>query len=113
LLVPALPRGPGENCRLTTRRPELAAVFPTFRGILLFAAAVGCHVKRRVPFNSSGEPIRYERLKESAFSETLINMIAASEVADDPEILDSTRVGERVRIFEEYATVVWNTSRAS
>jgi dnd system-associated protein 4 len=79
------------------------AAFPTFRDILLFAVAVGCHVKRRVPFNSSGEPIRYETLKEPLFSETLINMIAASEVADDPEILDSTRAGERVRIFEEYA----------
>jgi dnd system-associated protein 4 len=79
------------------------AAFPTFRDILLFAVAVGCHVKRRVPFSSSGEPIRYETLKEPLFSETLINMIAASEVADDPEILDSTRAGERVRIFEEYA----------
>jgi hypothetical protein len=37
------------------------------------------------------------------FSETLINMIAAREIADDPEIMDSTRAGERVRIFEEYA----------
>jgi dnd system-associated protein 4 len=79
------------------------AAFATFRDILLFAAAVGCQVKRRLPFTSSGEPIRYETLKEPMFSETLINMIAANEVADDPEVLDSTRVGERVRIFEEYA----------
>ena len=79
------------------------AAFATFRDILLFAAAVGAHVKRRVPFTSSGEPIRYETLKEPAFSETLINMIAASEIAGDPEILDSTRASERVRIFEEYA----------
>jgi dnd system-associated protein 4 len=79
------------------------AAFATFRDILLFAAAVGAQVKRRVPFTSSGEPIRYETLKEPAFSETLINMMAASEVTDDPEILDSTRAGDRVRIFEEYA----------
>jgi dnd system-associated protein 4 len=79
------------------------AAFATFRDILLFAAAVGAHVKRRVPFTGSGEPIRYETLKEPAFAETLINMIAASEVGDDPEILDSARAGERVRIFEEYA----------
>src|SRR5215469_2950614 len=79
------------------------AVFATFRDILLFSAAVGAHVKRQVPFTSSGERIRYETLKEPAFSETLINMIAASEVADDPEIMDSTRVAERVGIFEEYA----------
>jgi dnd system-associated protein 4 len=79
------------------------AAFSTFRDILLFAAAVGCQVKRRLPFDSSGEPIRYETLKEPMFSETLINMIAANEVADDPEVLDSTRASERVRIFEEYA----------
>ena len=79
------------------------AAFATFRDILLFAAAVGAHVKRRVPFTASGEPIRYETLKEPMFSETLINMIAANEASDDPEILDSTRAGERVRIFEEYA----------
>jgi dnd system-associated protein 4 len=79
------------------------AAFATFRDILLFAAAVGAHVKRRVGFTSSGEPIRFETLKEPVFSETLINMVAASEIADDPEIMDVTRTGERVRIFEEYA----------
>jgi len=80
------------------------ATFATYRDILLFAAAVGAYAKRRVAFTSSGEPIRYETLKEPMFSETLINMIAANEVPDDPEIMDSTRAGERVRIFEEYAT---------
>jgi dnd system-associated protein 4 len=79
------------------------AAFATFRDILLFAAAIGAQVKRRVEFTSSGEPIRYETLKEPMFSETLINMIAANEVEDDPEIMDSARAGERVRIFEEYA----------
>jgi dnd system-associated protein 4 len=79
------------------------AAFATFRDILLFAAAVGAHFKRRIPFTSSGERIRYETLKEPAFSETLINMIAASEPPNDPEILDSTKAEERVGIFEEYA----------
>jgi dnd system-associated protein 4 len=79
------------------------AGFATFRDILLFTAAVGAYVKRRVPFTGSGEPIRYETLKEPTFSETLINMIAATEVEDDPEIMDSTRASERVLIFEEYA----------
>jgi dnd system-associated protein 4 len=78
------------------------ATFPTFRDILLFAAAIGAHVKRRVPFTSSGEPIRYETLKEPPFSDTLINMIAANEVPDDPEVMDSARTAERIRIFEEY-----------
>jgi dnd system-associated protein 4 len=79
------------------------AAFATIRDVLLLAAAVGAHVDRRVPFTGTGEPIRYETLKEPAFSETLINMIAAKEVEDDPEVMDSSRTAERVRIFEEYA----------
>lgn len=79
------------------------AAFATYRDILLFAAAVGAYVKRRVPFTGTGEPIRYETLTEPMFAETLINMIAATEIRDDPEIMDSARVGERLRIFEEYA----------
>ena len=79
------------------------AAFATFRDILLFAAAVGAHVQRRIAFTNTGEPIRYETLKEPTFSETLINMIAANEIADDPEIMDGARTSERVGIFEEYA----------
>jgi dnd system-associated protein 4 len=78
------------------------AAFATWRDVLLFAAAVGAHVGRSVPFTATGEPIRYETLKEPMFSETLVNMIAASE-KDDPEIMDTTRLGERIRMFEEYA----------
>jgi dnd system-associated protein 4 len=80
------------------------ANFTTYRDILLFAAAVGFRQKRRVGFTaSSGEPIRYEVLTGPAFSDTLFNMIAANVVNDDPEIMDVTRIEERIRIFEEYA----------
>jgi dnd system-associated protein 4 len=98
-LRPDLPSA-RNGCSVTSTRGEAASA--TFRHILQFAA-VGAHVKRRVSFTSSGEPIRYEALKEPMFSETLINMIAANEVADDPEIMNGTRAGARVRIFEEYA----------
>ncbi|CAM2952525.1 DNA phosphorothioation-associated protein 4 [Mycobacterium intermedium] len=80
------------------------AKFPTYRDILLFAAAVGFHQQRRVPFSSSsGDPIRYEVLTYPGFSDTLINMIAANTISDDPEIMDASRLEERIRIFEEYA----------
>jgi len=80
------------------------AAFSTFRDTLLFAAAVGVHFKRRVPFSSAaGDPIRYETLTVPSFSEALINMLAANEVDEDPEIMDSSRIEERVEIFEEYA----------
>lgn len=77
--------------------------FPTFRDVLLFAAAVGFRQGRRVAFTaSSGDPIRYEVLTVPGFSDTLINMIAAN-VIEDPEIMDGTRIEERIKIFEEYA----------
>lgn len=80
------------------------ARFPTYRDILLFAAAVGFHQGRRVPFSaSSPDPIRYEVLTSPAFSDTLFNMVAANVVTDDPEIMDGPRLEERMRIFEEYA----------
>lgn len=77
--------------------------FPTFRDLLIFAAAVGFRQERRVPFTaSSGDPIRYEVLTAPGYSDTLINMIAAN-VVDDPEIMDGARTEERIKIFEEYA----------
>lgn len=77
--------------------------FPTYRDILLFAAAVGFRQDRRVSFTaSSGDPIRSDVLMAPGFSDTLINMIAAN-VVDDPEIMDDTRMDERFKIFEEYA----------
>lgn len=80
------------------------AAFSTFRDILLFAAAVGVHFKRRVGFTSAaGDPIRYETLTVPTFSEALVNMIAAHETPNDPEIMDSGRLEERITIFEEYA----------
>lgn len=80
------------------------AKFPTFRDALLFAAAVGVHFKRRVSFDSAaGDPIRYETLTVPTFAEALVGMIAANEVPDDPEIMDSARLDERVHILEEYA----------
>lgn len=79
--------------------------FATYRDVLLFSAAVGAYAKRRVPFTGTGtvDPIRYETLTEPNFAATLVNMIAATEFREDPEIMDSTRLAERIRIFEEYA----------
>ena len=83
---------------------QIEGKFPTYRDILLIAAAVGFRQERRVPFTaSSGDPIRYEVLTAPGFSDTLINMIAANVVTDDPEIMDGARIEERIAIFEEYA----------
>ena len=83
---------------------QIEGKFPTYRDILLFAAAVGYRHERRVPFTTaSGDPIRYEVLTAPGFSDTLINMIAANVVTDDPEIMDGARIEERIAIFEEFA----------
>jgi dnd system-associated protein 4 len=78
--------------------------FPTYRDILLLAAAIGYRQERRVAFSAaSGDPIRYETMTAPAFSDTLINMIAVNVVYSDAEIMDGVRLEERVKIFEEYA----------
>lgn len=79
------------------------ARFPTLRDVLLFAAAVGCEKERTAPFTASGEPVRFEVLTAPTYSESLINMIAADVAPDDPEILDTARIEERIRAFEEHA----------
>lgn len=99
---------------IRVRRPQDHAVlietlqseagFPYYRDVLLFAAAVGYTRNRRVPLTGvSGEAIRYDTLTGPTYSDSLINMIAANATADDPEVLDATRLEERIRIFEEYA----------
>lgn len=80
------------------------ASFPAFRDILLFAASVGFSQGRRIPFpDGAGDPIRYETLISPTFADALVSMIAANEVNYDPEIMDHSRLAERVTIFEEYA----------
>lgn len=79
------------------------AGFPTMKDILLFAAGVGVSQNRRVPFDKSAEPIRYDTLTSDAWSEPFISMIAAVAAVEDPEILDVPRLGERIGVFEEFA----------
>lgn len=80
------------------------AEFPYYRDSLLFAAAVGFTQGMRVPFHdAAGDPIRLDTLTAPAYSEALINMIAVNVKPDDPEILDASRLEERLHIFEEYA----------
>lgn len=78
--------------------------FPTYRDVLLFAGAVGYRQQRRVAFaQAAGDPIKWETMTAPSFSDTLINMIAANVIKDDPEVMDDLRLEERVKIFEEYA----------
>lgn len=78
--------------------------FPTYRDALVFAAALGWQQKRRNPLGiqNTGEPIRWSTMTNRLGTEDLVDMIAAA-AADDAQILTAPRLGERIRIFEEYA----------
>ena len=95
-------RRPAQHEALILQLREEAG-FSTMRDVLLFAAGVGVSVGRRVPFDRSGETIRYETVTADVFSDAFISMIAAVTCEGDPEVLDGARLTERVLIFEEYA----------
>jgi dnd system-associated protein 4 len=79
------------------------AGFSTYRDVLLFAAGLGAMQQRRVPFDGTAEPIRYDTLSDPSFAEALVNMIAACEYPDDANIMSNERLAERLHAFEEYA----------
>jgi dnd system-associated protein 4 len=83
--------------QLASQRP-----FRENRDVLVFAAAVGWHERRRVPLATKDEPIRWETATNRRGTEPLANMIAAVE-SNDPEILSDDRFDERLEIFEQYA----------
>ena len=76
--------------------------FDTYREVIVFCAALGWWRKRRVEFNKSDEPIRWEAMVTLRGTEALVNMLAISQT-DDPTILSEGRFDDRIVIFEEYA----------
>ncbi|QIP41486.1 hypothetical protein [Rhodococcus qingshengii] len=78
------------------------ASFPTNRDVLLFAAAIGVRFGRSAAFLNSGEPIKYDTLTAPTYADAFVSMIAANEI-EDPEILDTQRTDERIKIFERFA----------
>ncbi|MFF3947138.1 DNA phosphorothioation-associated protein 4 [Streptomyces sp. NPDC001902] len=70
---------------------------------LLFAAALGRRKGQRVPFDKPGEPIRYALVENRAYGDILVDVLAVTEHPDDAKILADERLGDRLRIFEEYA----------
>lgn len=77
--------------------------FETRRDVLVFAAALGFSRRRRVPFDSSDEPIRWDTMSNRLGTEVLVNMLSAATAAEDPQVLEDDRFVERILIFEEYA----------
>lgn len=80
-----------------------SGIFNTYKDAMMFAACLGYHHNKRVPFPTSAEAILFS-VFSGAFDEALWNMLAIS-VTDDLDILVSSEEGydRRLTIFEEYA----------
>ena len=76
-------------------------VFPTFKDVLIFAAALGFRRGNRKPFKKHSDPIDLDVFR-SDFDRTIMSMIAIEENGD-PNMLAPSNEAERVLCFEEYA----------
>lgn len=88
--------------RLTESDGAKLSPFDTYREVIVFCAALGCWRNRRVPFDESDEPIRWEAMVALRGTEAFVNMLAVTQT-DDPTILSENRFDDRIIIFEEYA----------
>ncbi|GGK44980.1 hypothetical protein Ppa06_00650 [Planomonospora parontospora subsp. parontospora] len=96
-------RRPAEHERLLNDLTAKDGPFRAMVDALMFAAALGCRKGRREPFEKAGEAIRLSLMEGRQYGDVLIDMVAASEVQDDPKILADDRLSERIKIFEDYA----------
>lgn len=83
------------------RNPKHGA-FSEIRDVLVFAAALGYARDRRVPFEKTGEQIRWETAIHRRGTETLVALLAVA-TSDDKEVLEDSRFPEQIRAFEEFA----------
>lgn len=83
-------------------RSKPQGAFATYRDCMVFAASLGFRRQRRVPFDASSGPIEWGTMINRFGTEDLVDVIAVNDT-DDPEILDPSRLAERIRIFEAYA----------
>src|SRR5262245_21632043 len=74
-------------------------IFPTKARALLFAGALGFHLKRPEPIESFGEGIRLEYFEDDAKIIDVIAMAAKSDLG----LLRADRRREAFEIFEQYA----------
>jgi len=77
--------------------------FPTFKDLLVFAAALGYKYNTRIPFSENLEPIHLSVFQNEEIN--FIDILALGETADiniiDPN--DEEAVEKKLLIFEEYA----------
>jgi dnd system-associated protein 4 len=91
--------------KLTTDSSQFPAIFESNQKALMFAAALGRHLRRREKefrrYNSSA--IRYDIFQNNG-DDSFIDALAVA-VTGDLKILADDKFSERISIFEEYAYV--------
>lgn len=94
-------RRPKQRTELLNRLTEGdGRAFKHLYEALTFCAAFGYESGKQIPFDGTGEPIRWEQFQPGV--DALADMLAVAST-DNPEILATERLEERIRIFEEYA----------
>jgi dnd system-associated protein 4 len=76
-------------------------IFDSYAHLMTFAAALGYFRNRPEKFDESSEPIAWDVFL-NAGQESLVNALAAATTGD-LEILAYDRLGDRLKVFEEYA----------
>jgi len=80
-----------------------AAVFPTYRELLIFSAALGFFHHEPKPFSGSSEPIQWSTFLGTP-GEQLVDMLTAATVADPSALgTGAEHFNRRLELFEEYA----------
>lgn len=97
--VPRRPQA-GDDAKTIDRLTE-GGPFQTKQKALMFAAALGYHAGRRVPFASADEPIRWD-VFERAGDDPFLAVLAVA-VGGGLDILADETDDDAVAVFEEYA----------
>ncbi|MFE1320749.1 DNA phosphorothioation-associated protein 4 [Kitasatospora phosalacinea] len=96
-------RRPAEHEDLLNDLTGKDGPFQAMYEALLFAAALGKRKGQSKSYSKSSEPVRYALVENRAYGDVLIDVLAVTECPDDAKILADDRLGDRLRIFEEYA----------
>lgn len=79
-------------------------VFRTYGDVLTFAAALGFHYKRRIPFEQASRKEPDAVLQDQFTDASLIGLLAFAETQNAKVLsLDEESDQERAKIFQEYA----------
>jgi dnd system-associated protein 4 len=92
-------RRPEDKKSLLDSLTSPSGPFETLRDALVFAASVGYHNGKRIPFAKSSEQVPWAYFRDY---EAFINMLATA-VSGDPQVLGKDQHADKLQIFEEYA----------